>query len=50
MKIYNILYVLGLIFMTLFFISSLSSINIVYILISLLFFILSGKCYKNESK
>lgn len=45
---YKIFYIVGWIFLGLFFLSSLTTINIIYILISLVCFILSIKKYKND--
>lgn len=46
MKIYKIFYILGLIFMTLFFLSTLNSVTPLYVLISLICFLISAKYYK----
>lgn len=46
MKIYKIFYILGLMFMTLFFLSTLSTGTPLYILISLICFLISVKYYK----
>ena len=51
MKIYKIFYILGLMFMTLFFLSTLNSVTPIYALLSLVSFIISAKYYKeNEVK
>jgi hypothetical protein len=46
MKIYKIFYILGLMFMALFFLSTLSTGTPLYILISLICFLISAKYYK----
>lgn len=48
MKIYKIFYILGLVFMALFFLSTLNSAVPLYALLSLLSFIISGKYYKES--
>lgn len=46
MKIYKIFYILGLLFMGLFFLSTLSTGTPLYVLISLICFLISAKYYK----
>lgn len=46
MKIYKIFYILGLMFMGLFFFSTLSTGTPLYVLISLICFLISAKYYK----
>lgn len=46
MKIYKIFYILGLMFMELFFLSTLSTGTPLYVLISLICFLISAKYYK----
>lgn len=46
MKIYKIFYILGLMFMGLFFLSILSTGTPLYVLISLICFLISAKYYK----
>lgn len=46
MKIYKIFYILGLMFMGLFFLSTLSTGTSLYVLISLICFLISAKYYK----
>lgn len=46
MKIYKIFYILGLMLMALFFLSTLSTGTPLYILISLICFLISAKYYK----
>jgi hypothetical protein len=46
MKIYKIFYILGLMFMGLFFLSALSTGTPLYVLISLICFLISAKYYK----
>lgn len=46
MKIYKIFYILGLMFMGLFFLSTLSTGTLLYVLISLICFLISAKYYK----
>lgn len=48
MKIYKIFYILGLMFMTLFFLSTLNSAVPLYALLSLVSFIISAKYYKEN--
>ena len=48
MKIYKIFYILGLMFMALFFLSMLNSAVPLYALLSLAYFIISGKYYKED--
>lgn len=48
MKIYKIFYILGLMFMALFFLSTLNSAVPLYALLSLVFFIIRGKYYKED--
>lgn len=48
MKIYKIFYILGLVFMGLFFLSTLNSVIPLYALLSLISFIISGRYY-NEN-
>lgn len=50
MKIYKIFYILGLMFMALFFLSTLNSAVPLYALLSLVSFIISGKYYKEDDK
>lgn len=46
MKIYKVFYTLGLMFMALFFLSTLNSVTPLYALLSLVSFIISAKYYK----
>ena len=46
MKIYKIFYILGLMFMRLFFLSTLSTGTPLYVLISLICFLINAKYYK----
>lgn len=48
MKIYKIFYILGLMFMALFFLSALNSATPIYALLSLVSFIISGRYYKEN--
>lgn len=48
MKIYKIFYILGLMFMALFFLGTLNSAVPLYALLSLVSFIISGKYYKED--
>lgn len=48
MKIYKIFYILGLMFMTLFFLSTLNLVTPIYALLSLVSFIISGRYYKEN--
>ena len=48
MKIYKIFYILGLMFMALFFLGTLNSVTPIYALISLVSFIISGRYYKEN--
>ena len=48
MKIYKIWYILGLMFMGLFFLSTLTTPSLIMLLLSLVSFILYAKNYKNE--
>lgn len=48
MKIYKIFYILGLMFMGLFFLSTLSTGTPLYVLISLICFLISAKYYKEQ--
>lgn len=48
MKIYKIFYILGLMFMALFFLSTLNSAMHIKALLSLVSFIISGKYYKED--
>lgn len=46
MRLYKIFYILGLVFMGLFFLSTLNSVVPLYALLSLISFIISAKYYK----
>ena len=48
MKTYKIFYILGLMFMALFFLSTLNSVTPIYVLLSLVFFIISANYYKEN--
>lgn len=48
MKICKIFYILGLMFMALFFLSTLNSVTPLYALLSLVSFIISAKYYKEN--
>lgn len=50
MKIYKIFYVLGLVLMGLFLLSTLNTVMPIYALLSLVSFIISGKYYNDEGK
>lgn len=48
MKIYKIFYILGLMFMALFFLGTLNLVTPIYALLSLVSFIISGRYYKEN--
>lgn len=48
LKMYKFWYILGLVFMGLFFLSSIETLHVMYILLSLVCFIISGKYYEKE--